>query len=166
VTSGKKFVTDPKALLARLAKARKAGRKIVLTNGTFDLLHVGHIRFLEAARKLGDFLLVAVNSDASVRGYKGPGRPLIPEQERALVVAALECVDLVTIFEETTAHALLQRVQPEVYAKGCDYGPGSLPEEALARKLGAAIAFVGDKKTHAASSILDRMRRLLEARET
>src|SRR5436190_23795526 len=100
---------------------RGAGLRVVLTNGTFDLLHIGHVRYLEAARALGDLLVVGINSDASVRGYKGPGRPVVPQDERAEIVAALRCVDFTTIFDEPTATTLVQALQPDVYAKGGDY---------------------------------------------
>ena len=114
---------------------------------------------LEDARAAGDVLLVALNSDASVRSYKGPGRPLVPESERAEVIAALECVDLVTIFSESTAHELLRRTCPDVYAKGRDYGVESLPEADVAAEIGADIVFGGDQKTHAASDIIAKARR-------
>src|SRR5438045_7735389 len=97
---------------------RDAGLRLVLTNGTFDLLHIGHVRYLEAARAEGDILVVGINSDASVRGYKEPGRPVVPQDERAEIVAALRCVDYGTIFEESTATALVEALQPDVYVKG------------------------------------------------
>src|SRR5205085_10161395 len=97
---------------------RGAGLRVVLTNGTFDILHVGHVRYLEAARALGDVLVVGINSDESVRGYKGPGRPVVPQDERAEIVAALRCVNYVTIFDEPTAVRLVETLQPEIYVKG------------------------------------------------
>ena len=154
-----KIVRDPTILASILDAQRRQDLRIVLTNGTFDILHVGHIRALEEARRAGDVLLVALNTDDSVRSYKGPGRPLIPEEERAEVLAALECVDFVTFFEESTAHDLLRRVQPDIYAKGRDYGVESLPEAETAREVGAEIVFVGDEKTHAVSDIIERIRR-------
>ena len=104
---------------------RAEGKRLVLTNGTFDLLHVGHVRYLQAARELGDVLVVGINSDDSVRGYKGPGRPVVPQDERAEIVAALRCVDYATIFNEPTATHLAETLQPDIYAKGGDYAPGS-----------------------------------------
>ncbi len=154
-----KIILEPRLLESVLAVHRSEGRRIVLTNGAFDVLHVGHIRALEAARAAGDVLLVAINSDESVRSYKGPERPLVPQDERAEVVAALECVDLVTLFFETTAHDLLRRFCPDVYAKGRDYDAKTLPEADAAREVGAELAFVGDEKTHAASDIIAKARR-------
>lgn len=156
-----KIVLDAGELEARVAALREAGRRVVLTNGAFDLLHVGHVRALEDARGRGDVLVVALNGDASVRRYKGPGRPLVPEAERAELMAALACVDLVTVFHEDTADRLLSRLRPDVYAKGRDYGAGSLPEEETARRVGCRLAFVGDPKTHAASDVIRRVRELL-----
>src|SRR6186997_432598 len=100
---------------------RASGLRLVLTNGTFDILHIGHVRYLEAARALGDILVVGINSDASVRGYKGPGRPVIPQEERAEIVASLRAVDYVTIFDEPTAIHLVEALQPDIYVKGGDY---------------------------------------------
>src|SRR6476619_759640 len=114
-------------LLALRRGWREAGLQLVLTNGTFDLLHIGHVRYLEAARAEGDVLVVGVNSDASVRGYKEPGRPVVPQDERAEIVAALRCVDYAVIFDEATAVALVEALQPDVYAKGGDYAPGGKP---------------------------------------
>src|SRR5436190_1383960 len=104
-------------LVKLLAGLRAAGAKLVLTNGTFDILHVGHVLYLEAARALGDILVVGINSDASARGYKGPGRPVVPQDERAEIVAALRCVDYVTIFDEPTAVHLVEALRPDVYVK-------------------------------------------------
>ena len=117
------------------------GEKLVLTNGCFDLLHVGHVRYLQAARKLGDALVVAVNGDGSVRTLKGPTRPVNPEPDRAEVLAALECVDFVTIFPEVRATALIRAVRPHIYAKGGDYTPDSLyrEERDLLEAVGAEI---------------------------
>src|SRR5881275_839903 len=108
-------------LSERSEQLRAAGKKLVATNGCFDLLHVGHVRYLQAARALGDLLIVGLNSDASVRAYKGPGRPLVPQDERAELLAALRCVDYVVIFDEPTASALVSALQPDIYVKGGDY---------------------------------------------
>jgi len=153
-----KIILDAGELEAELERRRAQGMRIVLTNGTFDILHVGHVRALEEARSRGDLLLVALNSDASVRSYKGPGRPFVPLEERAEILAALQSVDLVTVFEEPDAHALIRRVRPDVYAKGRDYDRQTLPEAATAREVGAELAFVGDEKTHAASDLVRRLR--------
>jgi D-beta-D-heptose 7-phosphate kinase/D-beta-D-heptose 1-phosphate adenosyltransferase len=133
--------TSPKiiaraALAARCQQQRADGKTIVFTNGCFDLLHLGHVRYLQAARSLGDLLIIGLNSDASTRRLKGPTRPLVPEQERAEVLAALYCVDYVTIFEEDTAVALVQALRPHVYTKGADYAhpaTGDIPTIDTAR---------------------------------
>jgi len=128
---------------ARAAALRAAGRRVVFTNGVFDILHVGHVRYLQAARAEGDALLVGINSDASVRRLKGPTRPLNPEDERAEVVAALACVEAVCVFDEDTPHALIEIVRPHVHAKGGDYaGPDALPETPLVRSLGGEVVIL------------------------
>jgi rfaE bifunctional protein nucleotidyltransferase chain/domain len=127
------------ALEAELARARVGDARIVLTNGVFDLLHVGHLRSLRQARREGDILVVGVNADAAVRK---PGRPVVPEGERAELVAALEPVDYAVIFGEPTADALLRAVLPDVYVKGADYSEATLPEAATAREIGARLVFV------------------------
>ena len=156
--STRKIVRDPEALQAIVAEHRAAGRTIVLTNGTFDLLHVGHVRALEGAREHGDVLVVGVNNDSSVRAYKGEGRPVIPEEERAELLACLGCVDVVTFFGEATAEVLIRRVAPDVWAKGRDYSEATLPEAHVVKELGGEIAIVGDPKDHAASDVIDRIR--------
>jgi D-glycero-beta-D-manno-heptose 1-phosphate adenylyltransferase len=142
----------------RIATARARGLRIVLTNGAFDLLHVGHVRALEDAKCRGGFLVVGVNSDASVRLSKGPQRPVIPEAERAEIVASLACVDLVVLFGEKTADALVRRVKPQVYAKGRDYAPEKVPERAAVEESGGKIVAVGDPKDHATSDLVARIR--------
>lgn len=151
-------VLDPATLAQRLDAHRRAGRRIVFTNGCFDLLHVGHTRLIEAARREGDVLVVGLNDDASVRRLKGPGRPLQPEDERAELVASLRWVDYVTIFREDTVDAILRRLRPDVHAKGTDYRPGTLPERATAEAIGARIAIVGDPKDHATKDLIARIR--------
>lgn len=138
---------------------REAGLRLVLTNGTFDLLHIGHLRYLEAARAKGDLLVVGINSDASVRGYKGPGRPVVPQNERAELVAALRCVDYTIIFDEPTAVALVEALQPEVYVKGGDYAPGSkpLPEAEAVEAYGGEVCIVPFVKGHSASDLIRRV---------
>jgi D-glycero-beta-D-manno-heptose 1-phosphate adenylyltransferase len=133
---------------------RRAGKRIVLANGVFDLLHVGHVRYLEAARTLGDVLFVGVNGDAAVARLKGAGRPLMPAVERAELLAALRAVDHVVIFEEDSADALLSAVRPHVHAKGTDYTHASVPEAATARAIGTEVAIVGDPKDHATRDVI------------
>ena len=131
---------------------------LVLTNGLFDLLHVGHIRCLEGARAAGHRLIVALNSDASARRLKGLGRPLVPLEERLEVVAALECVSWATWFEEPNVEAVLRRLRPAVHAKGTDYTESSVPERAVARELGIRTVIVGDPKRHASSDLVAKIR--------
>ena len=138
---------------------READLRLVLTNGTFDLLHIGHLRYLEVARSKGDLLVVGINSDASVRGYKGPDRPVVPQDERAEMVAALRCVDYTTIFDETTAVALVEALQPEVYVKGGDYAPDSkpLPEAEAVTAYGGEVSIVPFVEGHSASDLIRRV---------
>jgi D-glycero-beta-D-manno-heptose 1-phosphate adenylyltransferase len=133
---------------------RGAGKRIVLANGCFDLLHVGHVRYLQAAKLLGDVLLVALNSDASVRRLKGPGRPLMPAAERAELVGALCSVDAVVIFDDDRADALIARVRPDVHAKGTDYTEESVPEGDSVRAVGGRVAIAGDPKAHATADLI------------
>jgi D-glycero-beta-D-manno-heptose 1-phosphate adenylyltransferase len=154
-----KIVADRAELSRLVGKARGGGRRIVLSNGAFDLLHVGHVRSLEHARTLGDLLVVAVNSDRSVQALKGAGRPIVPERERAEIVAALRCVDLVTIFDETTVEETIRLVRPDVHAKGRDYTAASVPERALVEQLGGKVVITGDPKDHATSDLIERIRR-------
>jgi D-glycero-beta-D-manno-heptose 1-phosphate adenylyltransferase len=146
-------------LLERVEAVRSRGGKIVLSNGAFDLVHVGHVRSLEHARTLGDFLVVAVNSDRSVRELKGAGRPVMPERERAEVVAALASVDLVTIFDELTVEETIRTIRPDVHAKGRDYTAASVPERALVEACGGRVVIVGDPKDHATSDLIARIRK-------
>lgn len=128
----------------------------MLTNGSFDLLHVGHVRYLEAASRLGDVLVVGINSDASVKGYKGPNRPVVPQSERAEVVAALRCVDFTTIFDEPTAAQLIEALRPDVYVKGGDYGEGgkTLPEAELVRAYGGEVHIIPFVEGHSTSELI------------
>ncbi len=147
------------ALLERLAGHRRRRQRIVLANGCFDLLHVGHIRYLEGARREGDLLVVGVNSDASERVLKGHGRPILPAQARAELVAALAAVDYVVIFDEPNVEALLTAIRPDVHAKGTDYAAETVPERKLAAELGVRIAIVGDPKQHSTRELLARFRK-------
>jgi rfaE bifunctional protein nucleotidyltransferase chain/domain len=144
--------------LARRCAAWKArGKRIVLTNGAFDLLHVGHVRALKEARGKGDILVVAVNADASVRRLKGEGRPVVPEAERAELLASLACVDLVHVFAEDDVAPLLRLLRPHVHAKGRDYTAENVPERAVAKEVGAEVAIVGDPKDHSVTDLLRRI---------
>jgi rfaE bifunctional protein nucleotidyltransferase chain/domain len=138
---------------------RRDGRKLVFANGAFDLLHVGHVRYLEAARREGDYLLVGVNSDASVRRLKGDGRPVVPEAERAEIVAALRCVDGVVVFDESSPADLIAELRPAVHAKGTDYTAESVPERSVVEEAGGRVAIVGDPKDHATTELVERLRR-------
>jgi len=136
------------------AEARAAGRRVVLANGCFDLLHVGHTRYLEGARRQGDLLIVGINSDRSVRHLKGAGRPLMDQQSRARMVAALACVDGVVIFDDLDVAALLDELRPDVHAKGTDYTTETVPEREQVRALGGEVAIVGDPKDHSTRDII------------
>jgi rfaE bifunctional protein nucleotidyltransferase chain/domain len=141
------------ALAERLGRERARFGRVVLANGCFDLLHVGHVRYLEAARARGGTLVVALNTDESVRAAKGPGRPRVPLVERAELVAALRCVDFVTWFPEATLERTLRLLRPDVHAKGTDYTVETVPERAVDRELGIEIAICGDEKTHSSSAL-------------
>jgi len=140
------------AQLAR--RLRGDGQRIVLANGCFDLLHVGHIRYLHAARALGDVLFVGINGDAAVARLKGRGRPLMPMAERAEILAALRDVDHVVVFEDDTADGLVEAVRPHVHAKGTDYTEASVPEGAAVRAAGGRIAIAGDAKDHSTRDLI------------
>ena len=146
--------------LPRIAKElRRQGKKIVLANGCFDILHVGHVRYLRGARAEGDALVVGVNADAGVSGLKGPGRPVLNERARALLVAALREVDYVVIFPEPNVDALLAELRPDVHAKGTDYTADTVPERATAEQLGIRVAIVGDPKEHSTRELLQSVRK-------
>ena len=138
----------------RVAGWRRSGEKIVLTNGCFDLLHVGHVRYLRAAKALGGHVIVAVNSDDSVRKLKGAGRPLMPAEERAEILAALADVDAVVIFDEPDVRALIREIRPDIHAKGTDYTPETVPERDAVAECGGRVAIVGDPKDHSASEMI------------
>jgi rfaE bifunctional protein nucleotidyltransferase chain/domain len=135
-------------------QTRQAGRRVVLANGCFDLLHVGHIRYLEGARERGGALVVGVNSDSSVRRLKGHGRPILDERARARLVAALGCVDCVLIFDEPDVNRLLAELRPDVHAKGTDYTAETVPERAAMKTLGGEVAIVGDEKRHSTRDLI------------
>ncbi|HKP54099.1 MAG TPA: D-glycero-beta-D-manno-heptose 1-phosphate adenylyltransferase [Chloroflexia bacterium] len=140
---------------------RASNLRVVLTNGTFDLLHIGHVRYLQKARDLGNILVVGINSDASVRGYKDAGRPVVPQDERAEIVAALRCVDYVTIFDEPTATHLVESLKPDIYVKGGDYSPGAkpLPEAEAVLSYGGQVKIIPLVQGHSASDLIRRVMR-------
>jgi rfaE bifunctional protein nucleotidyltransferase chain/domain len=144
-------VDEAAAVAGRL---RAEGKRIVLANGCFDLLHVGHVRYLHDARRLGDVLFVGINSDASVARLKGAGRPLLPAAERAELLASLRDVDHVVVFDEDTADRLVERLRPHVHAKGTDYTAETVPEGATARAVGAQVAITGDAKAHSTRDLI------------
>jgi rfaE bifunctional protein nucleotidyltransferase chain/domain len=137
-----------------VSEFKEAGKTVVFANGCFDLLHVGHIRYLEAARALGDILVLGLNGDKSVRELKGPGRPLMNQEERAEILAALECVDYLVVFDEPTAKQVLETLKPDVHAKGTDYTRESVPERETVLSYGGSIAIVGDPKDHSTKDFL------------
>ena len=144
----------PEEAGALAARLRAQGRRVVLANGCFDLLHVGHVRYLTAARALGDVLFVGLNSDAAVSRLKGPGRPLVPAAERAELLSALRAVDHVVVFDEDTADRLVALVRPAIHAKGTDYTDATVPEAASVRAAGGQVAIVGDPKDHATRDLI------------
>lgn len=150
-------VLSREELVQRVAAARETGARIVLANGCFDVLHVGHIRYLEGAKELGDVLIVGINSDQQVAAQKGPGRPVLPATERAEIVSALESVSYVTIFDEPTVEQLLLALKPDVHAKGTDYTTDTVPERDVVRSYGGQVAIVGDPKDHSTSEIISRL---------
>ena len=158
----KKKIVDAEQLAAVAKEMRDQGRKLVLTNGCFDLLHVGHVRYLQAARALGDALAVAVNGDESARALKGEGRPLNSEADRAEIIAALECVDHVIIFADVRATRLLEKVRPAIYVKGGDYTQETLhAEERAALELaGAEIRILPFEQGHSTSNLIDKIKKL------
>ena len=142
----------------RVDDARAGGRTIAFANGCFDVLHVGHVRYLEGARAEADVLVVGVNGDASVRRLKGEGRPVLPEADRALLVAALRAVDEVVVFPDDDVSRLLLALRPDVHCKGTDYTPDTVPEKGVVRSYGGRVAIVGDPKRHDTRVLLERIR--------
>jgi rfaE bifunctional protein nucleotidyltransferase chain/domain len=151
------LILDREALVDRITAERANGARIVLANGCFDVLHAGHVRYLEDARTLGDLLVVGINSDAQVARLKGAGRPILPERDRAELVASLEAVDLVTIFNEPTVTELLLALKPDVHAKGTDYTEETVPERDVVRSYGGSVRIVGDPKDHSTSEMLRKV---------
>jgi rfaE bifunctional protein nucleotidyltransferase chain/domain len=150
------LVTDDE-LVARVADVRRGGRRIALANGCFDVLHVGHVRYLQGAALEGDYLVVAINNDASVRALKGEGRPILDEAARAELVGALRGVDVVVLFGDPTVERLLRLLKPDAHCKGTDYTVDTVPERAVVREYGGRIAIVGDPKDHSTRALLERL---------
>jgi rfaE bifunctional protein nucleotidyltransferase chain/domain len=157
-SAASKIVTRD-VLRERLAEHRRHGQRIVFANGCFDTLHVGHVRYLEGARGEGDILVVGVNADSSVCALKGPGRPILNENARAQLVAALKSVDYVVLFAEPNVEVLLETLRPDVHAKGTDYTADTVPEGAVAARLGIRVAIVGDPKDHSTREFLESIRK-------
>jgi len=150
------LILERQALVARVDAEKKKGRSVVLANGCFDLLHAGHVRYLQGARSLGDLLVVGINSDDQVARLKGQGRPILPERDRAEIVASIEVVDLVTIFDEPTVTELLLAIRPDIHAKGTDYTEETVPERDVVRSFGGRVRIVGDPKDHSTSELIRR----------
>lgn len=150
------LILDRASLIESVDAERRAGKSIVLTNGCFDLLHVGHIRYLMGAAAVGDVLITAINSDRQVRLLKGEGRPAMPEDERAEMIAALRFVDYVTIFDEPTVTELILAIRPDFHAKGTDYTPESVPERDTVLSVGGRVVIVGDPKDHSSTELIRR----------
>jgi D-glycero-beta-D-manno-heptose 1-phosphate adenylyltransferase len=157
--SAQSKIHSREAVREAIHKLQRQGKRIVLANGCFDTLHVGHVRYLAGAKREGDVLVVAVNSDSSVRKLKGPGRPILDEQARAELVAALRDVDYVMLFSEPDVQALLEELHPDVHAKGTDYTAETVPERAASERLGIRVAIVGDPKDHSTRAFLETVRK-------
>lgn len=150
----KEKIVDRRRLVEDVKEARRNGISIILANGCFDLFHVGHIRYIEGAKALDGFLVVGINSDRQVQKLKGTGRPYMPDNERAEIVAALQAVDRVTIFDEPTVDELLKAICPDIHAKGTDYTTDSVPEREIVASLGGRVAIVGDPKDHSSTDLI------------
>jgi rfaE bifunctional protein nucleotidyltransferase chain/domain len=146
-------------LVKQVDELRGGGSTIVLANGCFDLFHVGHVRYLQGAKAIGQILVVAINSDEQARRLKGEGRPAFPQDERAEIVAALRCVDLVTIFDEPTVEELIRAIRPDYHAKGTDYTAETVPERDIVRECGGRVAIVGDPKDHSSTELFGKIYR-------
>lgn len=152
-----KRILSRSELVRQVAAARTDGKRIVMANGCFDVLHVGHVRYLEAAKALGDLLVVGVNSDEQARRLKGEGRPFLSQDQRAEIISSIEAVDLVTIFSEPTVTELLLALKPDIHAKGTDYTEDSVPERDVVRSFGGRVAIVGDPKDHSSSEMIEKL---------
>jgi rfaE bifunctional protein nucleotidyltransferase chain/domain len=152
-------ILDHNELAKRIEELKKQGKKVIFANGCFDLLHVGHVRYLRGAKALGDVLVLAINSDASVRRLKGPERPLLPLEDRLGILSAFEIIDLITAFEEDTVSPLLLKLKPNVQVKGTDYTPDTIPEKDTVASFGGEVAVVGDPKDHASKNLIQEILR-------
>ena len=152
------MIVREEALVEALGRERAAGKKIAFANGCFDVLHVGHIRYLQDAAKFADVLVVGVNGDDSVRMLKGEGRPVMPQNERAEIIDALQGVDYVVVFDEKSPSRLLQLLQPDFQCKGTDYTPDSVPEAEIVKAYGGKVVIAGDPKDHSTTAVLEKMR--------
>jgi len=151
-------ILDRGRLIARVAVERRSGNRIILTNGCFDLFHVGHLRYLEGAKALGGYVVTAVNADEHVRKTKGAGRPVIDQFERAEIISSLRFVDVVTIFEEPTVEEIIRAIKPDIHAKGTDYTAESVPEASIVAEYGGRVAIVGDPKDHSSTDLAAKLR--------
>ncbi|MHB0970268.1 MAG: adenylyltransferase/cytidyltransferase family protein [Thermoanaerobaculia bacterium] len=151
-------IATRKEIVGHVLRERAAGKTIAFANGCFDLVHVGHVRFLQGAAETADVLVLGLNSDASVRTLKGTGRPYMPEGERAEILAALRCIDYVVIFEERSPAALIEEIRPDIHCKGTDYTAESVPEAAIVEKVGGRVVIVGDPKDHSTTELISRVR--------
>jgi rfaE bifunctional protein nucleotidyltransferase chain/domain len=151
---------DAQELEGIVSRARRDGQTVVFANGCFDLVHVGHVRYLQHARRMGDLLIVAINADRSVRALKGAGRPFLNEDDRAEILAALECVDYVVTFDEPDVRGLLDRLRPDVHAKGTDYTEATVPERDVVLAYGGKVRIAGDPKDHSTRDLMARIREL------
>ena len=152
-------ILDRDQLASEVSRLRSLGSTIVLANGCFDLVHVGHVRYLAGAKALGDVLVAAINSDRQASALKGEGRPFMPELERAEIVSAIRSVDLVTIFDEPTVEELIRSIRPDIHAKGTDYTTDTVPERHVVRECGGRVAIVGDPKDHSSTGLIDLVSR-------
>lgn len=159
-TKGRKFIADQGKLVQIVNRLKSQGKRIILTNGCFDLLHVGHIRCLRGAKGQGDVLIVAVNSDESMKKMKRVGRPIMPEEERIEILEALECIDYITLFSEDRVDRLLLMLKPHVHAKGTDYTEETVPERETVLSYGGRIAIVGDDKSHSTTDLIRAIARV------
>lgn len=150
-------ILDRESLIDLIARKKNSDTKIILTNGCFDLIHAGHVRYLSGAKELGGFLVVGINSDRQVKSLKGNGRPFMPENERAEIIAAFKFVDAVTIFDEPNVEELIAAIRPDFHAKGTDYTEDTVPEREIVRKYGGRVAIVGDPKDHSSTEMLERL---------
>ena len=152
-------ILDHNELAKKIEELKKQGKKVIFANGCFDLLHVGHVSYLRGAKALGDVLVLAINSDASVRRLKGPERPLLPLEDRLGILSAFEIIDLITAFEEDTVSPLLLKLKPNVQVKGTDYTPDTIPEKDTVASFGGEVAVVGDPKDHASKNLIQEILR-------